>query len=151
MSGLLPLSLEVVGPGISQLTMGALLVGRGAVGGRQKTRAIGRFEDLVFWEYLVFLDGNPRSMEWRAGGFVGSSRTHQSGAMTPSCLCARLYLFPSASETLLVYSGDHPHPLPNWQWVVPTRHYNLHFPEGVPIIRTRISGPCARTLESPLS
>jgi len=69
-SGLLPLSLEVVGTGISRLTMGALLVWRWAAGGRQKTRAVGRLEDLVFFfsEDLVFLDGSSRLMEWRAGG-----------------------------------------------------------------------------------
>ena len=48
MSGLLPLSLKVVGTGISRLTMEALLVWRWAAGGRQKTRAVGRLEDLVF-------------------------------------------------------------------------------------------------------
>jgi len=59
-SGLLPLSLEVVSTGISRLTMGALLVWRWAAGGRQKTRAVGRFEDLVPREDLVFLDGSSR-------------------------------------------------------------------------------------------
>ena len=48
LSGLLPLSLEIVGTCISQLTMGALREVRGVAGGRQKTRAVGRFEDLVF-------------------------------------------------------------------------------------------------------
>jgi len=42
--------------------------------------------------------------------------------MTPCSMSARLYLFPSTSETLLVRSGDLPHPLPNWHWVVPTPH-----------------------------
>ena len=69
MSGLLPLSLEVVGTGISWLTMGALLVLRGVADGRQKTRAVGRFEDLGFWEDLVFLDRSTRSMELRADGY----------------------------------------------------------------------------------
>jgi len=52
--GLLPLSLEIIGTGISKLTMGALPDGRGVVGGQQKTRAVGRFEDLMFWEDFVF-------------------------------------------------------------------------------------------------
>ena len=69
MSGLLPLSLEVVGTGISWLAMGALLLWRGVACGRQKTRAVGRFENLGFWEDLVFLDGSSRSMELRAGGY----------------------------------------------------------------------------------
>jgi len=67
-SGLLPLSLSVVGTGISWLTMGALLVLRGVASGRQNTRAVGRFEDLGFWEDLVFLDRSTRSMELRADG-----------------------------------------------------------------------------------
>lgn len=48
MGGLLPLSLEIVGTGVSRLTMGALRVERGAAGGNKKTRAVERFEDLVF-------------------------------------------------------------------------------------------------------
>ena len=68
-SGLLPLSLEIVGTCISRLTTGALRDARGVAGGRQKTRAVGRFEDLVFWKELVFLDGNPRLMELGVGRY----------------------------------------------------------------------------------
>ena len=56
MRGPLPLSLGMIGTDISRLTMGALDAGRGAVGGEQKTRAMERFEDLVFGEI-------PRSWE----------------------------------------------------------------------------------------
>ena len=47
-SGLLPLSLEMVGTRVSRLTMGALRLKCGVVGGNKKTRAVERFEDLVF-------------------------------------------------------------------------------------------------------
>ena len=48
MSGLLPLLLGMFGTSVSRLTMGALRVECGAVGGNKKTRAVERFEDLVF-------------------------------------------------------------------------------------------------------
>ena len=48
MGGLLPLSLEMVSTSVSRLTMGALRLECGAVGGNKKTRAVERFEDLVF-------------------------------------------------------------------------------------------------------
>ena len=57
--------------------MGALRDERGVAGGRQKTRAVWRFEDLVFWKELVFLDGNPRLMELELG--VGGYRRWFTG------------------------------------------------------------------------
>ena len=48
------MSLGMVGTDISQLTMGALGAGKGVVGEEQKTRAVERFEDLVFGEISCF-------------------------------------------------------------------------------------------------
>jgi len=121
-SGLLPLSLEVVGTGISWLTMEALLVWRGVAGGRQKTRAVGRFEDLGFWEDLLFLDGSSRSMELRAGGYCRKLTGPPGWSYDPQLHECSVIPFSIDPETLLVCSGDLPHPLPNWQWVVPTPH-----------------------------
>ena len=54
MRGSLPLSLGMVGTDLSQLTMRALGAGARVAGGDQKTRAVERFEDVVFGEISCF-------------------------------------------------------------------------------------------------
>jgi len=46
--------------------------------------------------------------------------------MVPSLTRRRPYRFPLTSETLHRPSTCPPRPLPNWQWVVPTRHLMPH-------------------------
>jgi len=101
---------------------------RGVAGGRQKTRAVGRFEDLGFWEDLVFLDRSTRSMELRADGYYRKLTDPPGWSYDP--LLHECSVIPFSIDlrdtSTLVCSGDLPHPLPNWQWVVPTPHLILY-------------------------
>jgi len=46
--------------------------------------------------------------------------------MVPSLTWRRRYRFPQSSATLLRPATCPPRPLPNWPWVVPTRHLMPH-------------------------
>ena len=69
--------------------------------------------------------GVERMVNWGSGGVgednhSGSPGVVRRGAMAPHWPSNRVYLFPVTSEVLRL--GRIWYTLPNWQWVVPTRH-----------------------------
>jgi len=119
----LPLSPQMVGTDISQLTMQALPAGEGVAGEDQKTASCGEVEDLVFgknsffWE-ISCLGGNsvPLCPGWVTGRLCWSYGPELNTCPAiPFSVNLRDTATPWCSTT---------RPLFNWLCVLPTRHRN---------------------------
>ena len=94
-----------------------------AVGGEPRTRAVETFEDLVFgensrWEEIVCL-GNFEALLCR--GWLTDLWWRSYDLQLHASY--RLYLFPTFSLVLPAPMSASTSALPNWQWVLPTRHF----------------------------
>ena len=116
---LLPLSHEIVGTDPSHGDNEGACCGLRGGGWETKTRETKKrdVESCRKHGDLMFGGGGSESLY-----VVRIPRARCGRAMTPRYPGTRLYLFPTTSESQLVPKGYVPGSLPNWSWVVPTRH-----------------------------